>query len=103
MRGWIGKMLRVDLTTAEISEDTLDPRVAKDYIGGRGLGIYILNKEVDPMVDPLTPDNKIVMATGPLTGTGAPTGARYMVMTKSPLTGAITCSQPCRRVLTVPS
>jgi aldehyde:ferredoxin oxidoreductase len=66
--------------------------VAKDYIGGRGLGIYYLNQEVDPKIEPLSPDNLLVMATGPLTGTGAPTGARYMVMTKSPLTGAITCS-----------
>jgi aldehyde:ferredoxin oxidoreductase len=66
--------------------------VAKDYIGGRGLGIYYLNQEVDPKTDPHSPDNLLVMATGPLTGTGAPTGARYMVMTKSPLTGAITCS-----------
>ena len=92
MKGWIGKILRVDLAAEEISEETLDPKVAKDYIGGRGLGIYILNMEVDPLVDPLSPENKIVMATGPLTGTGAPTGARYMVMTKSPLTGALTCS-----------
>jgi aldehyde:ferredoxin oxidoreductase len=56
------------------------------------LGIYYLNQEVDPKTDPHSPDNLLVMATGPLTGTGAPTGARYMVMTKSPLTGAITCS-----------
>ena len=92
MYGWMGKILRVDLTRGELREEDLDPKVAKDYIGGRGLGIYYMNKEVDPRVDPLSPDNIIVMATGPLTGTGAPTGARYMVMTKSPLTGAITCS-----------
>ena len=82
MKGWIGKILRVDLGAGELSEETLNPKVAKDYIGGRGLGIYYMNKEVDPKVDPLSPDNIIVMATGPLTGTGAPTGARYMVMTK---------------------
>lgn len=92
MNGWIGKMLRVDLTRGECREQTLDPKVAKDYIGGRGLGIWYLNREVDPAVDPLAPENLLIMATGPLTGTGAPTGARYMVMTKSPLTGAITCS-----------
>jgi len=92
MKGWVGKILRVNLTAGEVSEERLDAKVAKNYIGGRGLGIYYLNKEVDPRVDPLSPDNIIVMATGPLTGTGAPTGARYMVMTKSPLTGAITCS-----------
>ncbi len=92
MNGWIGKILRVDLTTGKISDESLDPRVAKDYIGGRGIGIYYLNKEVDPTCDPLGPENLMIMMTGPLTGTGAPTGARYMVMTKSPLTGAVTCS-----------
>lgn len=92
MHGWIGKILRVNLTSGICSIEALDPAVAKDYIGGRGLGIYYLNKEVDPGCDPLSEDNLLIMATGPLTGTGAPTGARYMVMSKSPLTGAITCS-----------
>ena len=92
MHGWISKILRVDLMAGKCTVESLDPVVAKDYIGGRGLGIYYLNQEVDPKTDPLSPDNLLVMATGPLTGTGAPTGARYMVMTKSPLTGAITCS-----------
>ena len=92
MNGWMRKILRVDLMTGKCTVESLDPMVAKDYIGGRGLGIYYLNQEVDPKTDPLSPDNILVMATGPLTGTGAPTGARYMVMTKSPLTGAITCS-----------
>jgi len=92
MNGWIGKMLRVDLGSGAIRDELLDPAVLKDYIGGRGLGIYTLNRELDPLCDPLSPENLLVMATGPLTGTGAPTGARYMVMTKSPLTGAITCS-----------
>ena len=92
MPGWMGKVLRVDLSQGVISEEPLDKKVAKDYIGGRGLGIYYLNREVSPQVEALSPANKLVMATGPLTGTGAPTGARYMVMTKSPLTGALTCS-----------
>ena len=92
MDGWQGKVLWVNLTEGTVKEDTLDHHVAKDYIGGRGLGIYFLNKYLDPTCDALSPDNLLVMATGPLTGTGAPTGARYMVMTKSPLTGAITCS-----------
>jgi aldehyde:ferredoxin oxidoreductase len=92
MHGWMSKILQVDLTTGTCTVEPLDPIVVKNYIGGRGLGIYYLNQEVDPKIDPLSPDNILVMATGPLTGTGAPTGARYMVMTKSPLTGAITCS-----------
>jgi aldehyde:ferredoxin oxidoreductase len=92
MKGWMGKILRVDLTRGALTEEPLDPRAARDYIGGRGLGIHFLRREIDPLCDPLSAANLLVMATGPLTGTGAPTGARYMIMTKSPLTGAITCS-----------
>jgi len=92
MYGWRGKLLRVNLSTKEITVEPLDPKAARDYIGGRGLGIYLMNQELDPLCDPLSPENMMIMATGPLTGTKAPTGARYMVMTKSPLTGAITCS-----------
>ncbi len=92
MHGYCGKMLRVDLATGDIREEALDPEVCKAYIGGRGLGTYYLNQELNPEAAPLSSDNIIVMATGPLTGTGAATGSRYMVMTKSPLTGAITCS-----------
>jgi len=92
MNGWMGRILRVDLTSGACSAIPMEPSVAKDYIGGRGLGIYLLNQEVDPACDALSAGNILVMAAGPLTGTGAPTGSRYMVMTKSPLTGAITCS-----------
>jgi aldehyde:ferredoxin oxidoreductase len=92
MNGWMGKILRIDLSSSALREEPLDLEIARKYIGGRGLGIYYLNKEMDPTCDPLGKDNMIVMATGPLTGTKAPTGARYMVTTKSPLTGAITCS-----------
>lgn len=92
MSGWMGKILRVNLTTGVIKGEALDPKVAKDFIGGRGLGVYYLLKEIDSGCDPMSPENIMVMATGPLTGTKAPTGARYMVVTKSPLTGAITCS-----------
>ncbi|MBT7631862.1 MAG: aldehyde ferredoxin oxidoreductase, partial [Desulfobacula sp.] len=92
MHGWKGKILRVDLNTRSMNEEKLNPDIAKDTIGGRGLGIYYMNKELDPLCKPLSPENMMIMAAGPLTGTGAPTGARYMVMTKSPLTGAVTCS-----------
>jgi aldehyde:ferredoxin oxidoreductase len=92
MYGWRGKILRVDLTTGKLKEENLDMKAARDYVGGRGLGIYYLNKEVDPQCDPLSPENMLIMAAGPLTGTSTPTGARYMIMTKGPLTGAVTCS-----------
>jgi len=59
---------------------------------GRGLASKILYDEIDPKVDPLSPENKIIFAAGPLTGTNAPTGGRYMVITKGPLTGTIASS-----------
>jgi aldehyde:ferredoxin oxidoreductase len=90
--GWQGTILRVNLTAGTITHEIMNPQVAKDYIGGRGWGIYYLLKEVDPACDPLGPDNKMILSCGPLTGTLAPTGARYMITTKSPLTGAITVS-----------
>ncbi|MFO7643149.1 MAG: aldehyde ferredoxin oxidoreductase family protein [Desulfosarcina sp.] len=92
MYGWRGNVLRVDLDRATVVQTVLDPDTARKFIGGRGFGIDVLLNELDPSCDPLGPENLIVMATGPLTGTKAPTGARYMVMTKSPLTGAVTCS-----------
>ena len=92
MNGWMGKILRVDLSGEKTRVQALDPKVAREYLGGRGLGIYYMNREVDPTCDPFSPENLLIMSTGPLTGTRAPTGGRYMITTKSPLTGAITCS-----------
>jgi aldehyde:ferredoxin oxidoreductase len=82
----------VNLSEGTIKKETLDSTLARNYIGGRGLGTKILYDEVDPAVDALSPHNKLIMGTGPLTGTNASTGGRYMVITKSPLTGAIACS-----------
>ena len=89
MNGWHGKILRINLTNGEIATENIHPDIAKDYLGGRGWAIRYLYDEVDPQVDPLSPENKLIFATGPLTGTPAPTGNRYMVITKSPLTGAL--------------
>ncbi|OGP60492.1 MAG: aldehyde ferredoxin oxidoreductase [Deltaproteobacteria bacterium RBG_13_49_15] len=92
MPGWIGRMLNVDLSRGRVMEEALDTVAARNYIGGRGLGIYYLNRMASPLCHPLSEENVLIMATGPLTGTGAPTGARYMVVTKSPLSGGLTCS-----------
>jgi aldehyde:ferredoxin oxidoreductase len=92
MYGWHNKLLRIDLTHQKVKVEDIDPKISKDYIGGRGVAIRYLFNEVDPMVDPLSPENKLIMATGPLTATPAPTGNRYMVITKSPLSGALTNS-----------
>ncbi|MFN7123848.1 MAG: aldehyde ferredoxin oxidoreductase N-terminal domain-containing protein, partial [Hydrogenophaga sp.] len=89
---WAGKILRVNLTAGTVKSEPLNTEWARAYIGSRGLGSKYLVSEVDPKVDPLSPENKIIWATGPLTGTMASTGGRYTVITKSPLTGAIACS-----------
>jgi aldehyde:ferredoxin oxidoreductase len=89
---WAGKLLRVDLTTGECKSEALNMTWAKDYLGSRGLATKYFTEEVDAKVDPLSVDNKIIWATGPLTGTMASTGGRYTVVTKGPLTGAIACS-----------
>jgi aldehyde:ferredoxin oxidoreductase len=90
--GYMGRILRVNLETGITRFEALDRRRAVRFIGGRGLAISYLLDEVDPHCDPLSPQNKLIMMTGPLTGTRAPTAARYIVTTKSPLTGGVTCS-----------
>ncbi len=86
------KMLRVNLTANTVKTEILDEALAKKFIGGRGLGTKILFDEGIATVDPLSPENKIIFINGPLTGTNVPTGGRYMVVTKSPLTGMIASS-----------
>ncbi len=89
---WAGKILRVDLSAGTVKSEPLNMAWAREYLGSRGLASKYLCEELDPAVDPLSPGNKIIWATGPLTGTMASTGGRYTVVTKGPLTGAIACS-----------
>ena len=90
--GWTGHLLRVNLTKGTAEKEPLNMKWASEYIGGRGLGTRYLYEEMDPTVDALSPENMLIFATGPLTGTYAPTGGRYMVICKSPLTDAVACS-----------
>ena len=89
---WNRKFLRVDLTKGTCKSEPLNMQWAQEYLGQRGLATKYFVEEVDPKVDPLSPANKLIMTTGPLTGTPASTGGRYSVVTKGPLTGAIACS-----------
>lgn len=89
---WHRKILRVNLTKGTCVAEPMNMQWANDYLGQRGLATKYFCEEVDPKVDPLSPENKMIMATGPLTGTMASTGGRYSVITKGPLTGAIACS-----------
>ena len=92
MNGWVGTLLRVNLTNSSIQVEELSGTVTNQFLGGRGLASKILYDEVDAQVDPLSPENKIIFMTGPLTGTGVIGGASFVVVTKSPLSGSIACS-----------
>ena len=85
--GYAGKVLDVDLGKEIIREYPLDPVFATKYMGGKGLGAKILFDQLPPRCPPLSPENILVFATGPLTGTFAPTSGRFEVCTKSPATG----------------
>ena len=89
---WTRQILRVNLTTGSVTAEPLNMDWANQYLGQRGLATRYLVEEVSPQVDALGADNKLIMATGPLTGTMASTGGRYSVITKSPLTGGVACS-----------
>ncbi len=89
---WTGKILRVNLTQGVITPEPINTEWVQQYLGQRGLASKYLVEEIDPKCDPLSPENKMIMATGPLTGTMAATGGRYSVITKGPLTNCIACS-----------
>ncbi|MCW4048078.1 MAG: aldehyde ferredoxin oxidoreductase family protein [Candidatus Bathyarchaeota archaeon] len=87
---YAGKILRVDLTTGKVSTEPLSEKMAKDYVGGIGLGIRLLMDNSKPGTDPFSPDNPLIFATGPLSGTMGPTaGNGYAVVSKSPATGGV--------------
>lgn len=91
-KGWNGKVLRVNLSDETCIVEELNAAWAASYVGGRGLATKYLCAETDPKVDPLSPENKLIFATGPLTGSYGAANGRYMVVTKSPLTGTVACS-----------
>ncbi len=87
--GYVGKLLRVNLTSGELKSEPLDISIAEQYLGGRGYAAKLLYDNLPPKIDPLSPQNILIYMTGPLTGTAAPTSARFTISTKSPLTGLI--------------
>jgi aldehyde:ferredoxin oxidoreductase len=89
---WARRILRVDLSKGSVKSEPLNMEWAQLYLGQRGLATKYFVSEVSPTVEPLSPQNKLIMTTGPLTGTPASTGARYSVVTKGALTNAIACS-----------
>ncbi len=87
MKGWTGRILRVNLSENKVTAQEYDEKLALDFIGGRGFAIKILWDELEPGVDPLSPKNKLVIAAGPLTGLPLPSSGKLVVAAKSPLTG----------------
>lgn len=92
MFGYMGKILRVNLSSKSITLEDTNPEVAQNYIGGSGFATKIIYDEVPAEIDPLGPDNKLVFMSGPVTGTRFPTSGRFVVAAKSPLTGIMTTS-----------
>ncbi len=84
-----GRFLRINLSTGEIRTELIAEQVVMDYISGRGFGINYLYQELAPNIDPLGEHNKLLLLTGVLAGTTAQSVSRWMVYTKSPLTGCL--------------
>lgn len=93
MFGWNGKILRIDLSEGKCKVEDMPTYLMTDYIGGRGMCTRVLFDEIDPRIDALSPQNKLIFATGPLTGTGAPAASRFIASAKSPLSNCV--SSPC--------
>lgn len=93
MEGCTGRCLRVNLTEEDYQIEETPIHLIEKYIGGRGLGVKVLSDEIDPLVDPLSSENKLIFVAGPLVGTGAVTGASCNVVTKSAHSGTICCAK----------
>ncbi len=87
MDGWTGQFLRVNLTTQTSRVESFSEEFAHTWIGGRGFAAKILYDELPPGIDPLGPENKLVVAVGPISGIPAPNTGKTIVAAKSPITG----------------
>jgi aldehyde:ferredoxin oxidoreductase len=90
MKGYMGKILRIDLTKGRVETEKLDENLARKFIGGSGLGTKILSDETGAETDPMGPENRLIFMTGPFAATPVITSGRHHMVTKSPLTGAYT-------------
>jgi len=87
MYGWMGKILRIDLTDKQTTEEKIATNVLREFIGGRGLGAKLLLEDLKPGIDPLGPENEIIFSAGPLGGVPVAGATRCAILGKSPLTG----------------
>nr|MDO8110110.1 aldehyde ferredoxin oxidoreductase family protein [Candidatus Sigynarchaeota archaeon] len=89
MNGVFSKLLRIDVGSGKFKDEPIPEATVKAFIGGRGLGVKYFCDEMDPAADALGKANKLIIATGPMTGTPVPTSGRFSCVSKSPLTGTI--------------
>ena len=89
MNNVFGTILRIDLSSGKIGKEPISESMRRNYGGGRGINSRILFDETGPHVEPLSPENRLIFGSGPLSGTAAPSAARFTVSTKSPLTGIL--------------
>jgi aldehyde:ferredoxin oxidoreductase len=89
MEGYMGTLLRLNLTNGAIRKEPLQEEILRQFMGGRGLNSKLLYDEVQPGTDPLGPENKIIMSPGPCNGTLVPGSSRFTVTAKSPMTGLL--------------
>ncbi|MBS7631596.1 aldehyde ferredoxin oxidoreductase family protein [Candidatus Bathyarchaeota archaeon] len=87
MKGWNGRLLRIDLTSEKSSVQEYSHDLASRFMGGRGLAVKILWDELKPGTDPLSPDNLLIFSAGPITSFSLPSSGKMVVASKSPLTG----------------
>ncbi len=87
-KGYAGKLLRVNLTKGSVQDEPLTNTLVEQYIGGAGLAARILYDELQPGIDPFSPENKVIFMTGPVVGTMIPTACRIGLYSKSPLTNS---------------
>jgi len=87
MKGWSGKILRINLTKRKAVTKEFDSKFALNWLGGRGFAVKILWDELKPGIDALSQENRLIFATGPLTGASLPSSGKLVVAAKSPLTG----------------
>ncbi|MGB9135128.1 MAG: aldehyde ferredoxin oxidoreductase N-terminal domain-containing protein, partial [Candidatus Bathyarchaeia archaeon] len=87
MYGYSGRVLIVDLTSKETKTEEISEGFCRNFIGGSGFSMYLLHKYQKSGIDSLSPDNVLVFAVGPFSGTTVPTSAKYVIRARSPLTG----------------
>ena len=87
MKGFFNQLLRIDLSKQKSSVEPIPESILRSYLGGKGLGSYLLLKENPPHIDPFSPQNRLIITLGPLADTPFYGSSRYAVFTKSPQTG----------------